>query len=273
MSFFTTSDGVELYYTEHGTGTPIVLSHGWPLNSDAWQLERKLFADAGYRVIAHDRRGHGRSTPTNSGNDIETYAKDLAELVEALDLHDLIVVGHSTGGGEVIKYAAKYGQGRVVKVVTAGGIPPLMLQTEANPEGAPIDVFDGIRQGTASDRAQYFWELSAAFYGTNREGSDISEGVRRDFVRQGLAGDLAAMYDCIRAFSETDQTEDLIALDVPVLLLHGDDDQIVPVQAASEKAIGLLKHGSLKLYPGRPHGIAGSFQTELDQDILDFVRS
>lgn len=273
MPSITTSDGVEIYYTEHGSGRPILLSHGWPLNSDAWQVELKLFADAGFRAIAHDRRGHGRSTPTYTGNDMDTYAKDLAELVEALDLRELTVVGHSTGGGEVVRYAARYGAGRVVKVVTAGAIPPLMLQTAANPEGTPIEAFDAIREGTLRDRGQFFWELSDAFFGTNRKGSDISEGARLDFVRQGLAGDLAAEYDCIRVFSETDLAADLESLDVPVLLLHGEDDQIVPIKAASEKAIRLLKHGTLKVYPGRPHGIAGSYQEQLDQDILDFIRS
>lgn len=273
MAHITTSDGVELYYTEHGTGQPVLFSHGWPLSSDAWQLELKLFADAGFRAIAHDRRGHGRSSSTYTSNDMDTYARDLSELVEALDLQDLIVVGHSTGGGEVVRYAAHHGQGRVVKIVTVGAIPPLMLQTDANPEGTPVKVFDGIREGVLTDRAQFLYDLSDAFFGTNREGSDVSEGARREFVRQGMAGDLASEYDCIKVFSETDLTEDLKALDVPVLLLHGDDDQIVPIQASAEKAIGLLKHGTLKVYPGRPHGLAGIHQQTVDQDILAFAQA
>lgn len=271
MPYITTADGVEIYYTEQGTGQPVILSHGWPLNSDAWALELKLFADAGYRAIAPDRRGHGRSSKTYTGNDIDHYASDLRDLVEALDLTDLILVGHSTGGGEVVRYAAKYGKDRVAKVVTVGGIAPLMIQTEGNPEGAPKTVFDAIRNGVITDRSQYFQDLALAFYGANRAGSEVSKGVLDDFWRQGLEMNVASAYDCVAAFSETDLTEDLKAIEVPILLAHGDDDQIVPYVAASKKAIDLVQNGTLKVYPGAPHGISGKFQEELDQDILAFI--
>lgn len=271
MSFITTSDGTEIYYTEQGTGQPVIFSHGWPLNSDAWQVELKVFADAGYRAIAHDRRGHGRSSKVYVGNDMETYARDLAELVTALDLHDVIVVGHSTGGGEVVKYAARHAEGRVAKVVTIGAVPPLMLQTETNPEGTPIAAFDDIRANVLKDRSSFWKGLAIPFFGFNRDGATISQGAIDDFWRQGMEVNLAAAYDCVKAFSETDQTEDLKALNVPVFIAHGDDDQIVPIAAAAEKAIGLVKDGTLKVYPGAPHGIFGAFQDELDQDILAFI--
>jgi non-heme chloroperoxidase len=271
MPYITTTDGTEIYYTEQGTGQPIILSHGWPLNSDAWALELKLFADAGYRAIAHDRRGHGRSSKTYSGNDMDHYAADLRDLVETLDLHDLVVIGHSTGGGEVVRYAAQYGKGRVQKVITAGAVPPLMLQTEGNPEGAPIAVFDEIRAGVLGDRSQYFKDLAVPFFGGNRDGSNVSQGLIDDFWRQSMEVNVAAAYDCIKAFSETDQTEDLKAIDVPIFIAHGDDDQIVPIVAAAEKSIKLVQNGTLKVYPGAPHGIHGAYQHELDKDILEFI--
>jgi non-heme chloroperoxidase len=271
MPYITTSDGTDIYYTEQGSGQPIILSHGWPLNSDAWALELKLFADAGYRAIAHDRRGHGRSSKTYAGNDMDHYAKDLSDLVEALDLHDVILVGHSTGGGEVVRYAAQHGKGRVAKVITVGAIPPLMLKTEDNPKGAPIEVFDALRAGVLGDRSQFFRDLAVPFFGGNRDGSTASEGLYAEFWREGMEMNVAAAYDCIGVFSETDQTEDLKAIEVPVLLLHGDDDQIVPIDAASKAAIELLQNGTLKVYPGAPHGIQGDFQKEVDQDILDFI--
>jgi len=272
MPFITTSDGTEIYYTEQGSGQPVLLSHGWPLSSDAWQVELKLLADAGYRAIAHDRRGHGRSSKTYYGNDMDTYAKDVAELVEALDLHDLVVIGHSTGGGEVVRYAAQHGKGRVVKVITAGAVPPLMVKTDANPEGLPIEVFDGIRAGVLKDASQFYQDLSDSFFGANREGSSVSQGAKDDFWRQGMLVNLAAAYDCVKAFSETDFTEDLKALDVPIFIAQGDDDQIVPIVAAAEKSITLVKDGTLKVYPGAPHGIYGDYQAELDQDILAFIK-
>jgi non-heme chloroperoxidase len=271
MPYITTTDGTEIYYTEQGTGKPVLLSHGWPLSSDAWQVELKLLADAGYRAIAHDRRGHGRSSKTYTGNDMDTYAQDLAELVEALDLHDLVVIGHSTGGGEVVRYAAQHGAGRVVKVITAGAVPPLMLKTEANPEGTPIEAFDGIRAGVLKDRSQFWKDLSEAFFGANREGSAVSQGAKDDFWRQGMLVNLAAAYDCVKAFSETDFTEDLKALDVPIFIAHGDDDQIVPIAAAALKTAELVKDGTLKVYPGAPHGIYGDYQDALDADILAFI--
>ncbi|MFD9668869.1 alpha/beta fold hydrolase [Rhodococcus sp. NPDC059968] len=271
MPYITTSDGTEIYYTEQGTGRPVILSHGWPLSSDAWQVELKLLADAGYRAIAHDRRGHGRSSQTYSGNDMDTYAKDLAELVEALDLTDIVLIGHSTGGGEVVRYAAQYGVGRVSKIFTAGAVPPIMLKSDSNPEGTPIEALDAIREGVLKDRSQYYKDLSVAFYGANREGATVSQGAKDDFWRQGMAVGLAAAYDCVKAFSETDFTEDLEALTVPVFIAQGDADQIVPIAAAALKSIHLVKDGTLKVYPGAPHGIYGAYQDELDQDILKFV--
>jgi non-heme chloroperoxidase len=273
MPHITTTDGVELYYTEHGTGQPILFSHGWPLSSDAWQLELKLFADAGFRAIAHDRRGHGRSSSTYTSNDMDTYARDLAELVEALDLHDLIVVGHSTGGGEVVRYAAQHGQGRVVKVITVGAIPPLMLQTDANPEGTPIEVFDQIREGVAGDRSQYYHELAEPFYGANRAGSSVSQGTKDAFWLMSMTVGVKGAYDCVKAFSETDTTEDLKKIDIPVLVLHGDDDQIVPIQSAGLKSVKLLSDGTLKVYPGASHGLTGPHELEFNDDLMKFINS
>jgi non-heme chloroperoxidase len=272
MPYFTTSDGAQLYYTDQGEGQPVVFSHGWPLSSDAWQVELKVFADAGFRAIAHDRRGHGRSSSSYTGNDMDTYASNLAELIESLDLHDVVVVGHSTGGGEAVRYAAQHGQGRVAKVVTAGAVPPIMLKSDSNPEGTPIEAFDGIRASVLKDRSQFWEDLANPFFGANREGSTVSQGLKDDFWRQGMLANLAAAYDCVKAFSETDFTDDLRALDVPIFIAQGDDDQIVPIAAAAEKAIKLVKHGTLKVYPGASHGIWGAYQDELDQDILDFIR-
>lgn len=271
MPYITTSDGTEIYYTEQGTGKPVLLSHGWPLSSDAWQLELKVLADAGYRAIAHDRRGHGRSSKTYKGNDMDTYARDLAELVEALDLNDLTLVGHSTGGGEVVRYAAQHGAGRVAKVITAGAVPPIMVKSENNPEGTPIEAFDDIRSGVLADRSQFYRDIAEPFFGANREGSNVSQGAKDDFWRQGMLVNLAAAYDCVKAFSETDFTEDLKALTVPVFIAQGDDDQIVPIGAAALKAIELVKDGTLKIYKGAPHGIYGDYQKALDADILDFI--
>jgi non-heme chloroperoxidase len=271
MPYLTTSDGTELYYTEQGSGQPIVMSHGWPLNSDAWQVELKVFADAGYRAIAHDRRGHGRSSKTYTGNDMETYASDLAELIDALDLREVILIGHSTGGGEVVKYAAKYGRDRVSKMVTAGAVPPIMVKSESNPEGTPIEAFDQIRQGVLKDRSQFYRDLSEPFYGANRKGSKVSQGAKDDFWRQSMLVNLAAAYDCVKAFSETDQTGDLEAIEAPILIAQGDDDQIVPIADAAEKSIKLVKRGTLKVYAGAPHGIYGDYQDALDKDILDFI--
>lgn len=271
MPYITTDDGVEIYYTEQGSGQPVILSHGWPLSSDAWQVELKVLADAGYRAIAHDRRGHGRSTKTAEGHDMDTYARDLAALVNQLDLRDLVVIGHSTGGGEVVRYAAKYAEGRVVKVFTAGAVPPIMLKSESNPEGTPIEALDAIRQGVLDDRSQFFQDLAVPFFGANRDGATVSQGAQDDFWRQGMLVNLSAAYDCVRVFSETDQTEDLKALDVPIFIAQGDDDQIVPIAAAALKSIELVQNGTLKVYPGAPHGIYGEYQKELDEDILGFL--
>ncbi len=270
MPTFITPDGVEIYYTEAGTGRPIVLSHGWPLSSDAWQVELKVYSDAGYRVIAHDRRGHGRSEKTANGHDMDTYARDLAALIESLDLHDVVVMGHSTGGGEVVKYAAKYANGRVSKVVTFGAVPPLMAKTDTNPEGLPIEVFDGIRAGVLADRSQFYQDLSESFFGANH-GRAVSQGDKDDFWRQGMLVNLVAAYDCVKAFSETDFTDDLKALEVPILLCHGDDDQIVPIDGAAKKSITLVKDGTLKVYEGAPHGIQGDYQLALHRDVLAWL--
>ena len=271
MPSFTTSDGAEIYYTDQGTGQPIVLSHGWPLSSDAWQVEIKRFFDAGYRVIAHDRRGHGRSSKVATGHDMTTYARNLAQLVEHRDLHHGVVIGHSTGGGEVVRYAAQFGKGRVAKVVTVGAVPPIMLKSESNPEGTSIEDLDGIRANVLKDRSQFWLDLVVPFYGGNRPGVDVSEGLKEDFWRQGMLVNLIAAYDCVKAFSETDQTDDLTAIDVPIFIAQGDDDQIVPIAAAAKKSIELVKDGTLKVYPGASHGIWGAYQDELDQDILAFI--
>jgi non-heme chloroperoxidase len=271
MPYITTSDGVEIYYTEQGTGQPIVFSHGWPLSSDAWQPELKFFSDNGYRTIAHDRRGHGRSSKTAEGHTIDQYARDLAQVIEALDLHDVILIGHSTGGGEAVRYAAQYANGRVAKVVTAGAIPPIMVKSDANPDGTPIEAFDAIRAGVLSDASQFWLDLAESFFGANH-GVDVSYGAKLDFWRQGQLVNLSAAYDCVKAFSETDQTEDLKALTVPILLAHGEDDQIVPIDDAARKAIDLVQDGTLKTYPGAPHGIYGAYRAQLDQDILDWIR-
>jgi non-heme chloroperoxidase len=272
MPFVRTDDGLDIFYTDQGRGDPIVLSHGWPLSSDAWQVEIKRFVDAGYRVIAHDRRGHGRSSPSWQGNDIDTYARDLAKVVEHLDLRGVVVVGHSTGGGEVVRYAARYADGRVAKVVTAGAIPPVMVQKDSNPEGTPLEAFDQIRASVLADRSQYWKELAEPFFGANREGSAVSQGLKDDFWRQGMLANLIAAYDCVKAFSETDLTEDLGLIEVPIMIAHGSDDQIVPIADAAEKAIALVKDGTLKVYPGASHGIHGAYQDTLDADILAFVR-
>lgn len=271
MPYITTSDGVEIYVTDQGEGRPIVFSHGWPLSSDAWQPELKFFSDNGFRAIAHDRRGHGRSGKTAEGHAIDQYARDLADVIEALDLRDVIVVGHSTGGGEVVRYAARYANGRVAKVVTIGAIPPIMVQSESNPEGTPIEVFDGIRAGVLGDASQFWLDLAESFFGANH-GRDVSFGAKLDFWRQGQLANLSAVYDCITAFSETEQTEDLRAIDVPILIAHGEDDQIVPIADSAHKAVELVQNGTLKTYPGAPHGIHGDYRAQLDQDILEWIR-
>lgn len=273
MPYITTPDGVELFYQDQGSGRPVLFSHGWPLCSDAWDLELKVFADAGFRAIAHDRRGHGRSSRSYAGNDMDHYASDLAALVDHLDLRELALVGHSTGGGEVIRYAARHGAGRVRKIVTVGAVPPVMLKSDTNTEGTPIEAFDAIRAGVLTDRSQYYLDLSEAFYGASRAGADVSIGLREDFWRQGMLVGLASAYDCVRAFSETDFTEDLLAIDAPLMVAHGDDDQIVPIAAAALKTATIVPTATLKVYLGAPHGVAGTYQAALDADILAFISS
>ncbi len=265
-------DGTDIFYKDWGTGQPIVFHHGWPLSGDDWDGQMLFFLDKGFRVIAHDRRGHGRSTPTDKGHDMDTYAADVAELTAALDLKNAIHVGHSTGGGEVIRYVAKHGKGRVAKAVLISAVTPIMAKTEANPEGIPMSVFDEIRLNTATNRQQYFQDFTLPFYGYNREGAKISQGVRDNWWRQGMMGAIKAHYDCIKAFSETDFTDDLKSVEVPVLVLHGEDDQIVPYNLTAVKAAKLLKHGKLITYPGFPHGMPTTEAATINKDLLAFIK-
>lgn len=274
VPFITTADGTEIFYKDWGSGQPIVFSHGWPLTADAWDPQLNFVADNGFRAIAHDRRGGGRSGQPWAGNDLDTYADDLASLIEALDLRDVILVGHSTGGGEVARYIGRHGTGRVAKAVLLSAIPPLMLKTEANPEGLPIEVFDEIRAGVATDRSQFYRDLSETFYGANREGSTVSQGTRDAFWLWSMQVGIKSAYDCVKAFSETDLTEDLKRFDVPTLIVHGDDDQIVPIVAAGEKSSKLVKDATFKVYPGAPHGLAmvPVFADRFNADLLEFAR-
>lgn len=274
MKNITTTDGTQIYYKDFGSGQPIVFSHGWPLSSDDWDDQIFFFASRGFRCIAHDRRGHGRSTQTWDGNDIETYADDLAQLTAELDLKDAIHVGHSTGGGEVTRYIGKYGSGRVAKAVLINAIPPLMLKTEANPGGLPIEVFDGLRESLIADRAQFFLDIpTGPFYGFNRPGAKVSQGLINKWWQQGMASGFKASYDCIKAFSETDLTEDLKRFDVPTLILHGDDDQIVPIGASALLAAKLVKNAILKVYEGAPHGMPWTIKERVNADMLEFFQA
>jgi non-heme chloroperoxidase len=273
MPTITTKDGTSIYYKDWGTGQPIVFSHGWPLNADAWDAQMLFLGQHGYRVIAHDRRSHGRSTQTWDGNEMDTYADDLAQLFEALDLNNAIMIGHSTGGGEVAHYLGRHGTKRVAKAALIGAVPPIMLQTEANPGGLPISVFDGIRAGVVADRSQFFKDLSLPFYGYNLPEAKISEGVRENFWLQGMLGGHKGEYDCIKAFSETDFTEDLKKIDIPVLVLHGDADQIVPYKDAGVLSAKLLPKATLKIYPGYPHGMCTTHADDINADLLAFIQS
>lgn len=272
MTTITTQDGTQIYYKDWGSGQPIVFSHGWPLSADAWEDQMFFFASRGYRCIAHDRRGHGRSSQPWNGNDMDTYADDLATLVEALDLRNAIHVGHSTGGGEVARYIGRFGTKRVAKAVLIGAVPPLMLKTAANPDGLPIEVFDGIRAGVLADRSRFFKDLTLPFYGYNRPGAKISEGVRESFWLQGMMAGFPAAYFCIKAFSETDQTEDLKKFDVPTLILHGDDDQIVPIADSAMLTVKLVKNGTLTIYEGAPHGLCTTHKDRVNEDLLAFIK-
>src|SRR5438270_4600928 len=272
MSTITVKDGTTIYYNDWGSGQPIVFSHGWPLTADDWDGQMLFFGQLGYRVIAHDRRGHGRSTQTWDGNEMNTYADDLAALTEKLDLKDAIHVGHSTGGGEVARYIGRHGTSRVAMAVLISAVPPLMLKTEANPGGLPIEVFDQIRAGVAGDRSQFYKDLTLPFYGYNRPGAKISEGIRERWWLQGMLGGVKPHYDCIKAFSETDFTEDLKKFDVPTLILHGDDDQIVPIGAAALMSSKIVKNAKLKVYQGFPHGMPTTNADQINSDLLMFIQ-
>ncbi|MDR3724888.1 MAG: alpha/beta hydrolase [Terracidiphilus sp.] len=274
MPSITTKDGTEIFYKDWGTGQPVVFHHGWPLSSDDWDNQMLFFLLHGYRVIAHDRRGHGRSTQTATGNDMDTYVADVAELTAALDLKNAIHVGHSTGGGEVARYVARAEPGRVAKAVLMGAVPPIMLKTVKNPGGVPMEFFDGFRAALLTNRAQFYREVPAGpFFGFNRPEAKIAEGVIDNWWRQGMAGGIKAQYDCIKAFSETDFTEDLKKIDVPVLIMHGEDDQIVSIADSALLAIKLVKHGTLKTYPGFPHGMATTHPEQINADLLAFFKS
>ena len=273
MNTIKVKDGTEIFFKDWGTGQPIVFHHGWPLSGDDWDAQMMFFLNQGFRVIAHDRRGHGRSTPTDNGHDMDTYAADVAALTKALDLKDAIHVGHSTGGGEVIRYAAKYGQGRVAKAVLISAVTPIMVKGNNNPDGIPMSVFDEIRLNTATRRQQYFKDFPIPFFGYNREGAKISQGIVDNWWRQGMMGAIKAHYECIKVFSETDFTEDLKNVDIPVLLMHGEDDQIVPIEITAAKAIKHLKKGKLISYPGFSHGMPTTEAARINADLLAFIKS
>jgi non-heme chloroperoxidase len=269
----STKDNNEIFFKDWGRGQPVVFSHGWPLTADAWDDAMKMVADNGFRGIAHDRRGGGRSSQPWDGNDLDSYADDLAAVIDGLDLHDVVLVGHSTGGGEITRYVGRHGTSRVAKMVLVGAIPPLMLKTAKNLEGLPIDVFDGLRDGLSADRSQFYMDLSEPFYGANRAGATVSQGLREQFWQQSMTCGLKGAYDCIKAFSETDLTMDLEAIDVPTLIIHGDDDQIVPIVASAMKSSKIVKGAQLKVYKGAPHGLTSTMKDQFHGDLLTFLRS
>jgi len=272
-STITTEGGTQIFFKDWGLGQPVVFSHGWPLSGDAWELQMFFLVQNGYRCIAHDRRGHGRSSQPSEGNEMDTYADDLAELIGALDLKDAVLVGHSTGGGEVTRYIGRHGTSRVAKAVLVDAVPPQMLKTEANPEGTPIEVFDEIRAGVAADPSQYWRDLAdGPFFGANRPGADVSQGTRDAFWAQGLQAGMKNAYECIKAFSETDFTEDLKKFDVPTLIVHGDDDQIVPIADSAYRSVKLIEDATLKVYEGAPHGLLATHRDRLNNDLLAFLR-
>jgi non-heme chloroperoxidase len=269
----TTRDNTEIFFKDWGSGQPVVFSHGWPLTADAWDDTMMMVADNGFRGIAHDRRGGGRSSQPWEGNDLDHYADDLAAVIESNDLQDVVLVGHSTGGGEITRYVGRHGTDRVSKMLLVGAIPPLMLKTKENPDGLPKEVFDGLREGVKDDRAQFYKDLAPQFFGANRKGSDVSQGILDDFWEQSMTVGIKGAYDCIEAFSETDLTDDLKAIDVPTLFIHGDDDQIVPFADASKKAVKIVKDAELKVYPGAPHGLFETEQDKFQGDLLNFLNS
>ena len=273
MSTIKTQDGTQIYYRDWGTGQPVVFSHGWPLSADAWDAQMLFLAQNGYRVIAHDRRSHGRSEQTWDGNTMDQYADDLADLINALDLHEMMMVGHSTGGGEVARYIGRHGASRVAKAVLIGAVTPLMLKTADNSNGLPLAVFDDMRKHVFDNRAQFFRDFTMAFYGYNRPGAKISEGVRESFWRQGMSAGIAGVYECIKQFSEIDFTEDLKKMTMPTLVVHGDDDQIVPMQLTALRTVGIAPQATLKVYPGAPHGLPIICQDQLNTDLLAFIKS
>jgi non-heme chloroperoxidase len=272
MPTITVKDGTQIFYKDWGTGQPIVFCHGWPLSADDWDAQMLFFVQKGYRAIAHDRRGHGRSTQTWQGNDMDTYAADLAALFDTLDLKDAIIAGHSTGGGEVAHYLGQHGTKRVAKAVLIAAVPPYLLKTDKSPAGVPMAVFDGLRAGLASDRSQFYKDFTIPFYGYNRQGAKISEGVREHWWQQAMMGGIKAQYDCVKALSETDFTEDLKKLDIPVLVMHGDDDQIVPIAAGGQASAKILKNATLRVYPSFPHGMATTHADVINADLLAFIR-
>jgi len=272
MGTITTGDGTEIYYKDWGEGPVVTFSHGWPLNADAWDGQLLFLAQHGYRVVAHDRRGHGRSSQPSSGNDMDGYADDLAAVIDALDLRDATLVGHSTGGGEVARYIGRHGSLRVAKAVLMSAVPPLMLKTSANPEGLPIEVFDGLREGVAKDRSQFYKNLAIQFYGSNRPGAQVSQGILDQFWLWSMQAGIKGAYESIKAFSETDFTGDLRAMDIPTLLMHGEDDQIVPIRDASRKSARILKNAREIYYPGAPHGMTATLQDQVNADLLAFIQ-